>query len=149
MDKNIKAFASYSIKDAARAKDFYEKVLGLSVKEFPMPNNCKWLELDIGDEKFMLYEKEDHQPATHTVLNLEVPNIGTAVQELSQQGVKFEHYEGSDQLGVMHDDGPLIAWFKDPDGNFISVIQEDSMYKGSDLKRDLSKGTTFGEAPLS
>ena len=131
MDKNLKAFASLSIKDAERAKDFYENKLGLSVKVFPMPNDCKWLELDIGEEKIMLYEKEDHQPATFTVLNLQVPNIGEAVHELTHKGIQFEHYEGADQLGIMHDDGPLIAWFKDPDGNFISVVQEDSLYKGT------------------
>ena len=139
MDKGMRAYASYSILDADRARQFYERILGVPVKEIPMDNGCKFLEIDIGEERFMLYEKKDHVPATFTVMNLEVPNIGEAVQELRSQGVDFEHYEGSDQLGIMHNEGPLIAWFKDPDGNFISVIQSE------ELKRD----TSYGEAAPS
>lgn len=139
MDKNIRAFASYSIRDAARARAFYEGILGLTVREIPMNNECKLLEVDIGEERFVLYEKKEHVPATHTVMNLEVPNVAEAVRELSNQGVKFEHYEGSDQLGIMHDGGPLIAWCRDPDGNFISILQQE----------EAQRETYLGEAPLS
>lgn len=139
MDKNIRAFASYSIRDARRSREFYEGILGLTVRVIPMNNECKLLEVDVGKERFVLYEKKEHVPATHTVMNLEVPNIGEAVRELTNQGIQFEHYEGSDQMGIMHDDGPLIAWFKDPDGNFISLLQQE----------DEARENYQGEAPLS
>jgi predicted enzyme related to lactoylglutathione lyase len=131
------AFPSYSIKSFETARNFYEKVLGLKVKEIPM-GECKFLELELPDMRVLLYEKKDHTPATFTVLNFEVYDIGSAVKELSKKGVSFEHYEGTDELGITHDGGPDIAWFKDPDGNFLSVIQKDeagqraanSEYKG-------------------
>ncbi|MFL5785983.1 MAG: VOC family protein, partial [Bacteriovoracaceae bacterium] len=78
-----------------------------------------------------------------TVLNLQVPNIGEAVHELTNKGIQFVHYEGADQLGIMHDDGPVIAWFKDPDGNFISVVQEDSLYTGIADKNISSSSRDF------
>ena len=130
-------FPSFSIRDAHRAREFYENVLGLHVKEVPM-GGCSFLELDLGDSKALLYEKPDHVPATFTVLNFEVKDIATTVRELGRKGVTFERYEGTDQLGITHNKGPLIAWFKDPDGNFLSIMQA-----------DLSKREYSGDAPPS
>ncbi len=119
------AFPSYSIKNFDRARQFYEKVLGLKVKEIPM-GECKFLELELPDMRVLLYEKKDHTPATFTVLNFQVDDIESAVTELSIKGVKFEHYEGTNELGITQDGGPDIAWFKDPDGNFLSIIQNEA-----------------------
>ncbi len=124
MEQLSHAFASFSVRDSARAKQFYESTLGLKVEIFPM-GKCQNLNIDVGGEKFMLYEKPDHVPATFTVMNFEVTDLEAAVTELSLKGVKFEHYEGTDELGITRNDGPLIAWFKDPDGNFISMIQNE------------------------
>lgn len=121
-----KIFPSFSIRDAVRAKKFYEDVLGLHAKQIPM-GDCSFLELDLGDSKALLYEKPDHVPATFTVLNFQVKDISSAVRELAGHGVEFERYEGTDQLGITHNEGPLIAWFKDPDGNFLSIMQEDTV----------------------
>ncbi len=137
-----KPFFSYSITDAERAKAFYENVLGLTSRIIPMCPGTNILELTLaGDMRVMLYEKKDHVPATFTVLNFEVPDIERYVTELSEEGVKFEHYDESDELGIMRNDGPLISWFRDPDGNFISIIQEQRMEKYS--------GDFLGEAPPS
>ena len=132
-----KIFPSYSIRDAARAKKFYEDVLGLHVRKIPM-GECSFLELDLGDSKALLYEKPDHVPATFTVLNFQVKDISAVVRELAGKGVKFERYEGTDQLGITHNEGPLIAWFKDPDGNFLSIMQDEA-----------TKQEYAGEAPMS
>lgn len=141
--KDLKVFTSYSIKDADRAKKFYEDVLGLKVKKTPM-GGCSFLELDLGETKVMLYEKPDHEPATYTVLNFQVRDISDTVRELSSKGAKFEQYEDTDKEGISHNEGPLIAWFKDPDGNFLSVIQED------EIRKDFSGSKEYaGEAPQS
>ncbi len=121
---DAKIFPSFSIRDAKKAKDFYENVLGVHTREVPM-GECSFLELDLGESKAMLYEKPDHVPATYTVLNFEVKDISSVVRDLSRKGVKFERYEGTDQLGITHNEGPLIAWFKDPDGNFLSIMQDE------------------------
>ena len=78
-----------------------------------------------GGQRVFIYPKENHEPATFTVLNFEVPDVDKAVDELTSRGVKFERYEGMDQdaKGVMRDNGPTIAWFKDPAGNILSVLQ--------------------------
>jgi len=134
---HTKIFPSFSIRDARRARDFYENVLGVHTKQIPM-GECSFLELDLGDTKALLYEKPDHVPATFTVLNFQVKDISTVVRDLARKGVQFERYEGTDQLGITHNEGPLIAWFKDPDGNFLSIMQDE------ETKQDYS-----GEAPPS
>ncbi len=124
------AFPSFSIKNFDRAREFYEKVLGLKVKEIPM-GECKFLELELPEMRVLLYEKKDHIPATFTVLNFQVDDIKSVVRELSKKGVNFEHYEGTNELGITQDGGPDIAWFKDPDGNFLSIIQNEEVEKRS------------------
>ncbi len=124
MLKDSKAFSGYSADDLDAARAFYADVLGLDVEEAA--------EMPIlrvrfgGDRHVIVYAKPDHQPATFTVLNFPVPDIDAAVDELAARGVVFERYEGfgQDAKGVMRDRGPLIAWFKDPAGNILSIIQE-------------------------
>ena len=80
-----------------------------------------------GERPTLVYPKPDHEPASFTILNFPVDTIDGAIRELAERGVEFEHYEGMDQdeLGVMRGEGPPIAWFKDPAGNVLSVIQLD------------------------
>jgi len=118
-----KAFSSFSVNDLAKAKQFYGQTLGLKVKESP-----EGLELHPGQQSIFIYPKPNHEPATFTVLNFQVNNIDAAVDDLKLQGVSFEHYEGeigTDEKGIHRDGGPTIAWFKDPAGNILSVVESD------------------------
>ncbi|HEV9037600.1 MAG TPA: VOC family protein [Puia sp.] len=118
-------FSSYSVSDLAKAKEFYEKTLG-----FPVTQTPEGLRVQVSkDYTVFLYPKPDHQPATFTVLNLQVMSVEAAVDALTAAGVKFEHYEGAiatDAKGIMHGGpgkGPTIAWFTDPARNIISVVE--------------------------
>jgi catechol 2,3-dioxygenase-like lactoylglutathione lyase family enzyme len=116
-----RAFSGYSTNDIAAAKAFYSDKLGLDVTE-----DEGMLTLKIGPQTVLIYPKDDHQPATYTCLNLEVADIDAAVDQLIARGVELEHYGEEfkqDERGIYRDVGPPIAWFKDPAGNIISVIQ--------------------------
>ena len=116
-----KAFSSFSVDDLQAAKQFYGSTLGLKVKE-----SKEGLELHPGETDVFIYPKPNHTPATFTVLNFLVDDIDTAVDELKQKGVRFEHYEGeikTNEKGIHRDGGPSIAWFKDPSGNILSVLE--------------------------
>jgi predicted enzyme related to lactoylglutathione lyase len=119
------AFCSFSVDDIAAARRFYAQTLGVPVDDEPM--GVIGLRL-AGGAKVMLYPKPDHRPATFTVLNFPVDDIDAAVDSLAARGVVFERYEGdikTDAKGICRNpDGPLIAWFKDPAGNIVSVLQE-------------------------
>ena len=118
-----KAFSSFSVNDLEKAKQFYAQTLGLKVKESP-----EGLELNAGQQSIFVYPKPNHEPATFTVLNFQVNNIDAVVDDLKQKGVNFEHYEGeikTDAKGIHRDNGPTIAWFKDPAGNILSVVESD------------------------
>jgi catechol 2,3-dioxygenase-like lactoylglutathione lyase family enzyme len=119
-----KPFSGFSIKDTEAARDFYTDVLGLDVRE--MGNGFLQLALD-GDTRVLMYPKDDHQPASFTVLNLPVDDVHAAVSDLVEKGVTFLQYDGmpQDELGVMTGQGPDIAWFTDPAGNVLSVIQHE------------------------
>ena len=126
-----KAFSSFAVDDLAAAKQFYGETLGLRVSEMGEMPGLLSLHL-AGDRDTMIYEKPDFVPATYTVLNFQVPDIEAAVDELAGRGVRFERYEGVEGLGTDIDDkgihrgeGPLIAWFTDPAGNVLAVIQLD------------------------
>ena len=123
MFENTKAFSGFSVDDVPKAKQFYSETLGLKVSE---DNGMLTLQI-AGGRDTLLYPKPDHAPASFTVLNFPVDNVETAVDELSARGVRFERYEGTDietdEKGVFRGAGPLIAWFKDPAGNVLSVIQ--------------------------
>ncbi|HZI68630.1 MAG TPA: VOC family protein [Hanamia sp.] len=118
-----KAFSSFSVHDIQIAKDFYGGVLGLKVSDNPMG----LIELDFGaDHKTMIYPKPDHKPATFTVLNFPVADIEKTVDELTSKGVVFEQYDylQTDDRGISRDPrGPKVAWFKDPAGNILSVVE--------------------------
>src|SRR5215475_9784052 len=121
---NTKPFSSFSVNDIQKAKKFYGEILGLEVKESP-----EGLELHVpGNNKIFIYPKENHVPATFTILNFPVSNVDAAVDELSKRGAHFEIYkEGelrTDEKGIFRGEGPTIAWFKDPAGNFLSVLEE-------------------------
>lgn len=121
MFDNSKAFSSFAVDDIPRAKAFYGETLGLRVSEGEMGEIVLHLAADT-----MVYPKPDHAPATFTVLNLIVDDIDTAVDELTGRGVTFERYEGieADEKGIARGGpGPSIAWFTDPAGNILSVLQ--------------------------
>jgi predicted enzyme related to lactoylglutathione lyase len=118
------AFSGFSVDDLDRARQFYEGTLGLSMSEAGMGGVAQ---LHLGGGKHVVvYAKPDHVPATYTVLNFPVPDIEAAVDALAERGVQFEHYEHppTDERGIMRAGGPLIAWFTDPAGNVLSVLQE-------------------------
>lgn len=127
MFKAAAAFSGFSVSDQAKAKDFYTKTLGLELTDESMGLNFK---LPDGGSLFV-YPKDDHQPATFTVLNFVVADIDEAVDSLAAAGVQFEHYDNMpakpDEKGIMRGltagQGPDIAWFKDPAGNILSVLQ--------------------------
>jgi predicted enzyme related to lactoylglutathione lyase len=119
-----KAFSGFAVDDVPRAKLFYETMLGLEVSE---ENGMLTLRLGSGAE-VLVYPKPDHEPAGFTVLNFPVAEIEATVTDLAARGVEFERYEGTevetDEQGIFRGGGPLIAWFKDPAGNVLSVIQD-------------------------
>jgi catechol 2,3-dioxygenase-like lactoylglutathione lyase family enzyme len=122
MFKDANAFSGFSVDDLERAKQFYGETLGLNVSENPAG-----LELQLGGgATVFVYPKPNHEPATFTVLNFQVANIEQAVDDLTAAGVRFERYDGveSDERGISRGGGgPTIAWFKDPAGNILSVLE--------------------------
>jgi catechol 2,3-dioxygenase-like lactoylglutathione lyase family enzyme len=122
--KDNHAFSGFSVDDIDAARDFYGGTLGLEVSDGPMG----LLDIKLGSGASVIaYPKGDHQPATFTILNFEVPDIDSAVDELRRAGVQMEHYDmpdfKTDERGVARDAyGPPIAWFKDPAGNVLAVI---------------------------
>jgi len=129
MIDSTKAFSSFSVNDIEKASDFYQNVLGLEVNKIPMGENGL-LEINIGGgAKVMVYPKPNHVPATFTVLNFPVSDLEKTVDELTSRGVKFEQYDIGDlktnEKGIVYGNGqgPDIAWFTDPAGNIIGVMQ--------------------------
>ena len=123
MFKDTQAFSGFSVDDIPRAKQFYGETLGLNVSE---DNDMLMLNL-AGGGQVLVYPKENHEPATFTILNFPVPDVEEAVDRLTAAGVKFEHYEGelqTDEKGIMRGNGPDIAWFTDPAGNVLSVLDQ-------------------------
>ena len=124
MFENTKAFSGFSVDDIPRAQQFYGETLGLKVSE---ENGMLTLHL-AGDRPTLVYPKDDHEPASFTILNFQVEDVEATVEALSERGVSFERYEGTeletDEKGVFRGGGPLIAWFKDPAGNVLSVIEQ-------------------------
>jgi catechol 2,3-dioxygenase-like lactoylglutathione lyase family enzyme len=123
MFENTRAFSGFSVDDVPEARKFYGETLGLRVSE-----EYGMLSLHIaGERDILVYPKPDHTPATFTILNFPVDDIEKAVDELAERGVRFERYDDSntDEKGIYRGQGPLIAWFKDPAGNILSVLQQD------------------------
>jgi predicted enzyme related to lactoylglutathione lyase len=119
-----KAFSSFSVNDIQKAKEFYGKTLGVNVSSGPEGTLVLAL---AGDNKALMYPKPNHQPASFTVLNFPVDNVEQTVDELNQRGVRFEVYNEpnlkTDSRGISRGNGPTIAWFKDPAGNILSVLE--------------------------
>ena len=119
-----KAFSGFSARDIAKEKEFYSSTLGVKVTE-----SDGMLTLHLADGgKVMIYPKQNHEPATYTVLNFPVPSVDRAVEELTKRGVRFEVYDDpaikTDARGIFRGpEGPTIAWFKDPAGNILSVLE--------------------------
>ena len=123
MLENSKAFSGFAAPDPRKVKEFYKETLGLKVTE---EHGLLTLHL-AGGNNVLIYPKSNHVPATFTVLNFPVDDVDLAVDELSRRGVRFEKYDGpeikTDEKGIMRGNGPTIAWFKDPAGNILSVLE--------------------------
>ena len=115
------AFSGFAVDDIEAARGFYGDTLGLTVTE---ENGMLTLQL-AGDRPTLIYPKDDHEPATYTILNFPVDDIDAAAEGLMERGVALEIYEGApqDEKGIMREYGPPIAWFRDPAGNILSIIQ--------------------------
>ena len=126
MFKDTKAISGFSVDDVDAARKFYGETLGIEVSD--LDEGLLTLHL-AGGRDTLIYAKPDHQPASFTILNFPVADVEATVEQLTQRGVRFERYEGTDvetdDKGVFRGGGPLIAWFKDPAGNVLSVIQQD------------------------
>jgi catechol 2,3-dioxygenase-like lactoylglutathione lyase family enzyme len=117
-----KAFNGFAVDDLTKAREFYGETLGLKTSE---EHGLMTLHLP-GDRPTLVYPKPDHTPATYTILNFQVEDVDREVDDLAARGVRFERYDGFDQdeKGVFRGGGPYIAWFTDPAGNILSVLQE-------------------------
>ncbi|HEV7586100.1 MAG TPA: VOC family protein [Solirubrobacteraceae bacterium] len=122
MFADTKAFSGFAVEDIERARDFYGEKLGLRTSE---QNGLLTLHL-AGDRDTLIYPKPGHVPADYTILNFVVEDIDSAVDDLLARDVQLERYEGLDQdeRGVARNAGPYIAWFRDPSGNVLAVLQE-------------------------
>jgi predicted enzyme related to lactoylglutathione lyase len=122
MLENSKAFSGFAVSDLEVAKKFYGETLGLGVSE---QNGLLSLHL-AGGRDVLIYPKPNHVPATYTILNFPVDDIDAAADELIERGVTFQRYEGieQDEKGIARSGGPYIAWFTDPAGNVLSVLQD-------------------------
>lgn len=129
MFKNTKAISSFSVDDLEKARIFYNQTLGVDIRE----EDDMGLTLQLSDgTNIFIYPKENHQPATFTILNFMVDDIDSTIEDMSNKGVQFEQYDDEnlpqDEKGVLRGlragKGPDIAWFKDPAGNILSVLQE-------------------------
>jgi catechol 2,3-dioxygenase-like lactoylglutathione lyase family enzyme len=124
MFADTKAFSGFAVDDIAKAREFYEGTLGLKTSE---EHGLLTLHLAGGERPTLVYPKPDFTPATYTILNFPVEDIDAAVDELTGRGVAFERYEGfgQDEKGIFREEGPNIAWFRDPAGNILSVLEQD------------------------
>jgi catechol 2,3-dioxygenase-like lactoylglutathione lyase family enzyme len=115
------AFSGFSVDDVAKARQFYEETLGMPVSE---ANGMLQLTVANGAQ-VLVYPKPNHEPATFTILNFPVDDVDAAVDDLVARGVTFQRYEGfeQDDKGIFRGGGPLIAWFADPAGNVLSVVE--------------------------
>ena len=122
---NTKAFSGFAVDDIEKARQFYAETLGLEVTE---ANGMLTLHI-AGDRPVLVYPKPNHTPASFTILNFPVEDIQPAVDQLAARGVVFERYEGTpaatDEKGIFRAGGPLIAWFTDPAGNVLSVVESE------------------------
>jgi catechol 2,3-dioxygenase-like lactoylglutathione lyase family enzyme len=123
MFKDTKAFSGFTVPDVEAARAFYGDTLGI---ETSVEHGLLTLRLAGGTRPTLVYPKPDHEPAGYTILNFPVDDIDAAVDELTARGVPMARYDGmpQDERGIMREEGPYIAWFTDPAGNVLSVLQE-------------------------
>jgi catechol 2,3-dioxygenase-like lactoylglutathione lyase family enzyme len=123
---DTKAFSGFAVDDLDAAKRFYGEILGLKLSVLDEQNGLLSLHLAEGRDT-LVYLKPDFAPATYTILNFQVGDIDSVVDDLAARGVRFERYDGFDQdeNGISRGEGPPIAWFKDPAGNILSVLEQD------------------------
>lgn len=121
MFAETKAFSGFAVPDIEQARAFYGDTLGIKVTE---ENGLLTLHLNGGERPTLIYPKPDHEPASYTILNFQVEDVEKAVDGLNAKGVEMEHYDsfGQDEKGIMRGQGPDIAWFRDPAGNVLSVL---------------------------
>ena len=126
MFADTKAFSGFAVDDVQKAREFYGETLGLKTSVVDEENGLIVLHL-AGDRDTFVYQKPDFKPATYTILNFPVDDVEGAVDELTSKGVRFEKYDGfeQDEKGIARGEGPLIAWFKDPAGNILSVLDNE------------------------
>jgi predicted enzyme related to lactoylglutathione lyase len=127
MLKSTTTWASFSVDDLEKAKEFYGTTLGIPLEEY-MPGVMVTLKLEGGSYKVNIFLKEHHVPATFTILNFQVDDIAKTMEKLSRKGVTFEHYDGeedifTDEQGVAEAGGVKVSWFKDPAGNLLQLIE--------------------------
>ena len=123
---NSNAFSGFAVDDLEKAREFYGETLGLEVELIDDPG---LLDLKLaGDRDVLVYPKGDFEPATYTILNFPVDDVEAAVDGLADRGVSFERYDGmeQDEKGIARGPGPEIAWFKDPAGNILAVLESES-----------------------
>jgi catechol 2,3-dioxygenase-like lactoylglutathione lyase family enzyme len=125
MFANTKAYSGFAVDDLQKAREFYGETLGLKTSVLDEEHGLMSLHL-AGDRDTLVYQQPDATPASYTILNFPVDDIDKVVDELAARGVRFERYDGfeQDEKGVSRGNGPDIAWFKDPAGNVLSVLQE-------------------------
>jgi catechol 2,3-dioxygenase-like lactoylglutathione lyase family enzyme len=125
MFENTKAYSGFAVDDLQKAREFYGGALGLKTTVLDEENGLMSLDL-AGDRGTLVYKQPDATPASYTILNFPVDDIDEAVDELASRGVRFERYDSfeQDEKGIARGPGPSIAWFKDPAGNVLSVLQE-------------------------
>jgi catechol 2,3-dioxygenase-like lactoylglutathione lyase family enzyme len=128
MFEQSKAYSGFAVDDIGAAKDFYGSTLGLEVRDM-YDGGLLDIKLPGGDTHVLAYPKGDFEPATYTILNFPVPDVDAAVDALTAKGVTMARFEGFEQdpKGIMRDNGPTIAWFRDPAGNILSVIADEPM----------------------
>jgi predicted enzyme related to lactoylglutathione lyase len=143
MFKESRAFASFSVDDLAKAKEFYGKTLGLEVADVADMEDLIKVRTE-GGQPFMIYQKNNHQPATFTVLNFPVDDVEKAVEDLKKAGIRPEQYDlediKTDDKGIARDRNYAIAWFKDPAGNIFSVMSG----KLSESEEELAEAGSSG-----
>ncbi len=122
---DARAYSGFAVDDLDAARQFYGHTLGLEVSVLDEQNGLLTLTL-AGNRETLVYIKPDFAPATYTILNFEVDDLDAAVEELGERGVSFERYDGfeQDEKGIARGPGPSIAWFKDPAGNILAVLQQ-------------------------
>ena len=127
MFKDTKAFSGFSVDDIEKAAQFYGETLGLEITRKEMGVTLLEIKIAGNENNIMVYPKPNHEPATYTILNFPVDDVEKAVDALTAKGVQFEHYDydqlKTDAKGIARGNGgPVIAWFKDPAGNILSVL---------------------------